>query len=94
MFVETVTSDRDEWDRWNERLRMLTDPPPALVAAIAWLGTDGKVTSVNLWDSPEAVADFFVERVRPVVEREGEPPTKPDRHGAPLVAYIRPPKPA
>ena len=94
MFVETVTSARDEWDRWNERLGMLSDPPAALVCAIAWLGPDGKVTSVNVWDSSEAVADFFVERVLPLVERDGEPPSKPHRHGAPLAFYIRPPTPA
>ena len=73
MFVETITTTRDEWDRWNERLRMLADPPEALVASIAWQTANGDVTSVNVWESPEAVADFFIERVRPIVEAEGRP---------------------
>ena len=30
MFVETITTARDEWERWNERLRMLEEPPAAL----------------------------------------------------------------
>lgn len=89
MFVETITSPRDEWDRWNERLRMLAEPPAALIASIAWETGDGRVTAVNVWDSPEAVADFFVERVRPLVEAEGEPSTKPMRHGEPLAMYVR-----
>jgi hypothetical protein len=89
MFVETITTPRDEWDRWNERLRMLADPPAALIASIAWQTGDGEVTSVNVWESPEAVADFFIERVRPLVEAGGEPATKPMRHGVPLAVYLR-----
>jgi hypothetical protein len=75
MFVETITTPRDEWDRWNERLRMLAEPPARLIASIAWQSDSGEVTSVNLWESPDAVADFFVERVHPLVEAEGEPVT-------------------
>ena len=41
---------------------------PALVASIAWLGKDGDVTSVNVWDSPQAVGDFYMERVGPIVQ--------------------------
>jgi len=89
MFVESITTPRDEWERWNERLRMLADPPAALVASIAWQAANGDVTSVNVWESPEAVADFFIERVRPIVEADGEPPTSPTRHGEPLAVYIR-----
>ena len=89
MFVETITTPRDEWERWNERLRMLEEPPAALVASIAWQTANGDVTSVNVWESPEAVADFFIERVRPLVEAEGEPPTSPTRHGEPLAVYVR-----
>ena len=94
MFVETITTPRDEWERWNERLRMLADPPSALVASIAWQTANGDVTSVNVWESPEAVADFFVERVRPLVETEGEPATTPTRHGEPLAVYVRGVSPA
>src|SRR2546428_2889320 len=77
MFLETVTAPRDEWEHWNERLRMLSDPPRALVAAITWNAGDGQVTSLNLWETPEAVADFFMERVRPILEAEGEAANKP-----------------
>ena len=89
MFVETITAPRDEWERWQERLRLLTEPPDALVAAIAWLDSDGQVTSVNVWDTPDAVADFYMERVRAIVEAEGEQANKPQRHGQPLAVYIR-----
>ena len=89
MFVETVTAPFDEWEQWNERLRMTSDPPAALVAAIAWRGADGLVTSVNVWDSPEAVAAFFMERVSAIPEADREAATKPQRHGSPLAVYIR-----
>ena len=89
MFVETATVSRAGWEKWNERLRMTTDPPAALVAAIAWVGNDGQVTSVNVWDSPDAVADFYMERVGAFVQAEGEPPSPPQRHGQPLAAYFR-----
>ena len=68
---------------------MLTEPPAALIASIAWQTEDGRVTAVNVWDSAEAVADFFVERVHPIVEAEGEPATKPMRHGEPVALYLR-----
>ena len=90
VFVETLTAPKDEWERWKERVRMLADPPAALVASIAWDAGDGQVTSVNVWDSPEAVSDFFVSRVHPVVQELGEPSAKPMRHGVPLAVYIRP----
>lgn len=89
MFVETITTPRDEWDRWNERLRMLAEPPTALIASIAWQSGNGDVTSLNLWDSPEAVAEFFVDRVHPLVQAEGEPATRPERHGEPIAVYLR-----
>jgi hypothetical protein len=89
MFVETITAPRAEWEQMIERLRTVSDPPQALVAAIAWNAGDGKVTSLNLWETPEAVADFFMERVRPIVEAEGEPENKPQRHGPPIMVYFR-----
>ena len=89
MFVETVTASRNEWEKWNERLRMTSEPPPSLVAAVAWLDTDGQVKAVNVWDSPDAVADFYMERVGAFVQTEGEPPNAPQRHGPPLAAYFR-----
>ena len=72
----------------------VTQPPTvfthALVATFAWVGDDGLVTALNVRDSAEAVGDFYVERVHALVQAEGgEPPNKPKRHGAPLVAYIR-----
>lgn len=71
MFVETIDLPRQEWERWHERLRYATDPPAALIAAIVWDSGEGRVTGVNLWDRPEAVADFYMERVRPIVEVGG-----------------------
>ena len=89
MFVETITSPAEEWHRWNERLRMLSDPPTALVASIAWDAGDGQVSAVSVWDTPEAIADFFVERVHPIVAVEGQPAITPTRHGEPVAAYFR-----
>ena len=88
MFVETIVLPRREWERWQERLRLLDDPPEALIASIAWDSGDAQVTGVNVWETPGAIADFM-ERVRPFVEAEGEPPNKPQRHGEPLALYLR-----
>jgi len=92
MFVETITSPRDEWERWNERLRIFIDPPDALVASVAWDSGDGNVTAVNVWDSAEAVGDFFVARTHAALQELGEPTAKPTRHGRPVAIYLRPPK--
>jgi hypothetical protein len=89
MFVETITTPAQEWQAWTERLRMLSDPPAALVASIAWNAGEGRVSSVNVWDSGEAVADFFVERVQPIVGAEGTPTVAPTRHGEPVAVYVR-----
>ena len=89
MFVETVTAPLEEWEQMTERLGMISDPPAALVAAIAWMGADGLVTAVNVWDSPEAVADFFMERVGRIPEAERATINKPQRHGPPVAVYIR-----
>jgi hypothetical protein len=89
MFCETITAPREEWERWTERLRITSEPPDALIASIAWLGKDGQVTSANVWDSPQAVGDFYLERVGPIVQSEGEPLNKPERHGEPLAVYVR-----
>jgi hypothetical protein len=89
MFVETIALQRSEWERWHERLGYSSDPPEALIATIVWDSGDGQVAGVNLWDTAEAVADFYMERVRPIVEAEGEPTSKPQRHGEPLAFYLR-----
>jgi hypothetical protein len=89
MFVETITAPRAEWQRWTERLRLFIDPPPTLVTSIAWLSDADIVTNVNVWDTPAAVADFYVQRVEAAIETEGPPPHKPARHGEPLAVYIR-----
>ncbi len=89
MFVESITLTRQEWERGNERLRLISDPPDALVASVAWLGADGRVTAVNVWDSAEAIGDFYVDRVHALVQAEGEPSSKPERHGEPLAMYVR-----
>jgi hypothetical protein len=89
MFVETVTAPRTEWQRWTERLRLFTDPPPALVCSVAWTSDPDSVTNVNVWETPSAVADFYEERVEAVIEAEGPALHKPVRHGAPVAVYIR-----
>jgi hypothetical protein len=91
MFVETVTAPRDFWQHWTTRLRLLSDPPSALVATLAWDAGEGTVTSVNVWDNPSAVADFYVERIQPVIEAEGPPDYKPVRHGHAVATYFRGP---
>ena len=56
---------------------------------IVWDSGDGQVTGVNIWETPRAIAGFYVERVGPIVEAEGEPSNKPQRHGEPLAFYLR-----
>jgi hypothetical protein len=89
MIVETIVVPRGEWERWQERLRVVTEPPEALIATVSWDSGNGEVTTVNVWETPEAIADFFMERVRPIVEAEGEPANKPQRHGEPLSVFVR-----
>jgi hypothetical protein len=90
MFVETMTSSRTFWETMSERVRLTADPPPALVLSVAWDAGDDRVTVLNVWDTPGAIADFYVERSGPVLAEIGEPPDKPKRHGEPLAIYIRP----
>lgn len=89
MFIETATTPRQLWQTFSERTRLTSDPPEALVVSVAWDAGDGRVTVMNVWDNPEAIADFYVERARPVIDDIGEPPDKPKRHGQPLAVYIR-----
>lgn len=89
MFIETVTAPREAWEQWSTRLRLFSDPPAALVAAVAWEAGDGMITSLNVWDNPSAVADFFVDRVQPVIEGEGPADYKPVRHGNAVATYFR-----
>lgn len=90
MFVETITATRELWETFSGRTRLTSDPPSALVVSVSWDAGDGRVTVMNVWDSPEAIADFYVERTRPIIEEIGEPPDKPRRHGPPLSMYVRP----
>ena len=90
MFIETLTQPKEAWVDWSEKLRMHSDPPAALAVSVAWDDGDGMVTQVSVWDAPGAIADFYVERVLPLVQAEGEPEHKPRRHGEPLAIYVRP----
>ncbi len=89
MFVETVTSTRELWEAISEGTRIVTEPPEALVVSVAWDAGEGRVTVLNVWDTPGAIADFYVEPFRPLIEEVGEPADKPKRHGEPLAVYIR-----
>ena len=89
VFIERLTAPRAEFDQWVERLRLVSDPPSALVASFAW-EMNGEVTAINVWDSPDAIADFFVERVHASIEQYGPPANKPQRLGPPVHAYVRP----
>jgi hypothetical protein len=89
MFVETFSAPAEEWRKWATRLRLFTEPPSALVGSVAWRAGDGMVTHVSVWDTPGAVADFYLERVEAVIATDGPPPAKPARHGEPVMVYLR-----
>jgi len=89
MFVETMTAPRELWEQWSTRLRLFSEPPAALVATVAWDTGDGMITNLNVWDNASAVADFFVDRIQPVIEADGPPEHKPVRHGNAVAAYFR-----
>jgi hypothetical protein len=79
VFVETIDLPRQEWERWHERLRYSSDPPEALIATIVWDSGDGQVTGVNLWDTPEAIADFmWTESGRSSRWRASQPTSRSD----------------
>jgi hypothetical protein len=48
MFVETTTALGEVWHRWTDRLRLLSEPPVALFASIAWDNGDGTITAVTV----------------------------------------------
>jgi hypothetical protein len=54
--------------------------PTTLVASFAW-ESGGEVARINVGDSPEAIADFVLERVPTFVEAEDQPANKPHRLG-------------
>jgi hypothetical protein len=89
MFVETVNSPRDQWETWNERLRVTEDPPDGLILAVAWDAGDGRVGELHVWESPDKIADVYIERVQHLVAEFGEPEDKPKRHGPPLSFWLR-----
>jgi hypothetical protein len=90
VFIEMVTAPAIELQQWTERLRLLSDPPPALVASFAWRSSDGNVASMNVWDAASDIADFYVDRVQAIVDAHGAPEHKPVRLGEAVHAYIRP----
>lgn len=89
MFVETITLPRPEWERWADSLNLSADPPSALVASVTWDSGDGNVTALNVWESAEAVGDFYMARVNEIVQQEGVPSNRPKRHGEPIAFYVR-----
>ena len=89
MFIEMVTAPTSEFHEWTERLRLIADPPKALVASFAWRSPDGTIASINVWDSASDIADFFVDRVQSIVEQYGPPENKPERLGEAVHAYVR-----
>ena len=84
-----ITAPTAEFEQWTERLRLLSDPPPALVALFAWRTSDGNIASLNVWDSASDIADFFIDRVQAIVEAHGPPDHKPERLGETVHTYIR-----
>jgi hypothetical protein len=78
MFLETIVQPRGEWERWTQRLRLLTEPPEALVAMIAWDSGDGEVTEVNVWETPGAIAGFFMGESGRSWRRRVNHPTSPN----------------
>jgi hypothetical protein len=89
MFVETVTAPRAAADAMREKLQVSQNPPDALVLAVEWVSGEGEVTRLHVWDNPGAIADFYLERIQPIIEAEGKPPGSPERHGEPIEVYVR-----
>lgn len=89
MFIETLVSPRSEWEEWSADLRVLTDPPKGLLSLTAWESGNDEVTACFVWEEPSAVADFFVDRIQPLIATKGEPKHKPERP-TPIAAYVRP----
>jgi len=49
-FVERVALPRAECEECTGRLRLLIEPPTALVASFAWESEDDTITSINVGD--------------------------------------------
>ena len=89
MFAETITSSREEYQQFSQGMRLTSDPPAALVLSVDWDAGDGLVKVLNVWDSGDAVSDFYLERVHALIQEHGEPTGKPWRHGQPLEVHVR-----
>lgn len=89
MFIETLVSPRVEWEEWSRDLRVLSDPPKGLLSLTVWESGEQEITACFLWEQPSDVADFFIERIEPLLETKGEPKHKPLRR-EPVAAYVRP----
>ena len=77
----------------------ITDPDAANTFTTA-LSFNVTATSLNFWRGlsylrsqqyPSAVADFYLERVEPLIATAGPPPAKPARRGEPVMVYLRGP---
>lgn len=80
VFTEIVTTDLAETERVTEASHLYTDPPAGLLAAITWRTRDDEVSTLLVWQTPEARGLWSAERMMPLFEGElADVRSKPDR---------------
>lgn len=87
MFIDTVVTSRSEFDLIDDETGLFSDPPDALLAAVAWESGDDEVTVVHVWESAGARGRFAAENVLPLVEA-GQVTSKPENL-TPYRVFIR-----
>lgn len=88
MYVDIVTSKRSELEVIDAETGLLSDPPDALLACIAWEAENpDEVTVLQVWQTPDARGDFAFEKVMPLAQA-GKVVSNPKRL-KPLKVFIR-----
>jgi hypothetical protein len=80
VFTEIVTTNLAETQRVTEASHLYTDPPAGLLAAITWRTRDDEVSTLLVWQTPDARGPWSAERMMPLLEGElADVHSKPER---------------
>jgi hypothetical protein len=68
MFVEVVHAPAAEIEQVFEASRLTSDPPPGLMAAIAYTESNGESAALLVWETPGQRGDWAADRMVPLYE--------------------------
>lgn len=77
MRIQTISTSRADSERALAAFRMLEEPPAGLRALVEFGTTPDESLTVLVWESDDALGDFFEQRIMPQLESglqlEGDP---------------------